>query len=98
MSNWLCPPLNNKAYLSGDFTASTYRYLNISVSPCIDWLDPHRPCANKSEVQAAFDDVNDAIRFKVYYTNPLINPGQKNYKSYYLESSNYINFGATIGG
>ena len=98
MQNWYCPPANSTFYLSGDYTSNILRYVNVSVNTCMPFLDPTRPCASASEVQAVFDQLNDAIRFKIYFTNPLINPGQKDYKSYYLESTTYINFGATSGG
>lgn len=84
MSNWLCPPINTTVPLSGDFTSNLYQYVNISVNPCIDWLDPTRPCANKTQLATLFEGLSDAIRFKIYYTNPLINAGSKHYKSYYL--------------
>lgn len=54
MSNWLCPPINTTVPLSGDFTSNLYQYVNISVNPCIDWLNPARPCANKTQMASLF--------------------------------------------
>lgn len=98
MQNWLCPPRGANLELSGDYTSDIYKYVNISINPCISYLHPDKPCASAEEVSNLFKARNDAIRFKIYYTNPLINSGEKDYKSYYLETSNYILFGATIGG
>ena len=64
----------------------------------MQFLNPYQPCASATEVADLFVARDDAIRFKIYYTNPLINSGQKDYKSYYLETSNYITFGSVIGG
>lgn len=98
MQNWLCPPVGSSMYISGSYASDVYRFINVSVNPCMDFLDPTRPCATASEVTDVFNQLNDAIRYKIYFTNPLINPGQKEYKSYYLESSTYISFGPTSGG
>jgi hypothetical protein len=75
MSSWLCPPIGTTLELSGDYTSNIYQYVNISVNPCIDYLHPDVRCANTSEVANLFSAFSDAIRFKIYYTNPLINSG-----------------------
>ena len=98
MQNWLCPQIGSSLFLSGDYASDIFRYVNVSINPCMDFLDPSRPCARSSGVKALFNHLSDAIRYKIYFTNPLINPGQKEYKSYYLESTKYISFGSTIGG
>ena len=70
--------------MNGDYTSNIYQYVNISVNPCIQFMNPYQPCASADDVAALFRARNDAIRFKIYYSNPLINSGQKDYKSYYL--------------
>jgi hypothetical protein len=84
MSSWLCPPVNTSFPLSGKYSSDVFNYINISVNPCLQYLDYSRECATNEQVKKIFHDRNDAIMFRVYYTNPVINAGQKDYKSYYL--------------
>lgn len=41
----------------------------------MEYMHPDLPCASASEVSRKFRSLQDAIHFKIYYTNPLINSG-----------------------
>lgn len=38
------------------------------------------------------------FEFYVYFINPLVNPTNKDYLSYYLEDRNFITFTRNFGG
>jgi hypothetical protein len=75
MRNWLCPPIGAVMEFNGDYTSNIYQYVNISVNPCLQFLNPYQPCASADELTTLFHSLDDSIRFKIYYTNPLINSG-----------------------
>lgn len=70
--------------------------LQVKVSKCNDTLDPSRPCVPNTTIAELQSLVGQFI-FTLYYANPLINPGSKDYLSYYLEDKNYIAFTTELG-
>lgn len=66
------------------------------MNPCQNSTDPLRPCAPQSEIDALFAS-SSYFYFTFYFLNPLINPAEKEYKSYYLEEKSYVIFGEETG-
>lgn len=40
---------------------------------------------------------NKLFYFTLYYTNPIINSGEKEYKKFYMDDETYAMFGDTMG-
>jgi hypothetical protein len=63
---------------------------------CNNSLDATRPCRSQSEIDN-FLSVNEDFILDFYFVNTLINPGQNEYVSQYLEDMNYYVFSLTFG-
>lgn len=48
-------------------------------------------------VQKYFTDYGNLGEITLYVTNPVINPSKKEFKSYYLDDSNYITYSSSLG-
>jgi hypothetical protein len=83
IENWLCPPLNYSFSLQGKYTSPNMQLIEIRVNKCNDSLDPSRPCANSSTIDM-YEAMFDQFTLSMNYINPLINPGDQNYRSYYI--------------
>lgn len=88
---WMCPPIGYAFNISGKYTSNLMELLQIRVLKCNDTLDPTRPCVPNTTIAYLQSLVGQFI-FTFYYANPLLNPGDKSYLSYYLEDKNYVTF------
>ena len=81
----------------GKYTSDLYKELLFTVAPCNNATDPNRPCASPEAITQMFADNYDWFYFTFYYINTIVNPDQPEYKSYYLEDTAYVIFGAEMG-
>ena len=81
--NWLCPQINQSIPIKGSYTSSKQFISNVQISPCKNTTDPSRPCKPQSEIDSLFA-ANPNLYLGVYYINPVINPSETDYLSYYL--------------
>ncbi len=81
--NWLCPKLGQRIPIKGSYTSSKQFISNVQISPCKNSTDPSRPCKPQSEIDSLFT-ANPNLYLGVYYINPVINPTETDYISYYL--------------
>jgi hypothetical protein len=97
LTQWLCPATNFVMPLEGKFTSTSFRYSRVLISSCTNSaLYPNTVCANQTEVDT-FIANNQIVTANLYFINPLINSGSKDYLDYYLEDGNYFTFDKTRG-
>lgn len=94
---WLCPPTGTVIPMQGKFTSNTFKYAQLVISQCTNnSLYPGTTCKTATDV-ANFVKTNGPFTVNIYFINPVINPGEKEFVSYYLEDSNYFAFDTTTG-
>ena len=96
MSTWLCLPLNKTYAVAGNYISEIQKSLDITVSKCNNATDPSRPCATPAEIEA-FLRSDSQFYWTPYFMNPLINPQNDNYLTYYLEDKWYVMSGYNYG-
>lgn len=82
---WLCPPVNSTFTMQGKYTSDSFKYSDIKIGACTEnnTLFPSTTCRSPSEVESFLNSFAQ-FTFNVYYINPVINAGNKDYISYYL--------------
>ena len=85
ISAWrrLCPPLNYSYDIMGKFTSREMKQIEVRLSKCNDTLDPLRPCVNQSVIDGMITALG-GLTVGMFFVNPLINAGNKDYLSYYF--------------
>lgn len=91
MHSWLCMPRNHDFNIQGKYSSNTSYTLEVSVRKCSNSSNLPGVCATPDQINQYFDDIGNVF-FTIYFTNPLINAGDKTYLTYYLEDNNYIIF------
>lgn len=84
MGGWLCPPMNTIMNLYGKYSSEYSSQYIVTAAACNNATDPSRPCASPDEIQKFFQDNYNYLYFTLYFSNPQINPDEKDYKKYYL--------------
>jgi hypothetical protein len=95
ISNWLCLPLNVPISLRGSYTSPIYDVVQINVFPCQNDTQ-NGTCASQEEISNLFDTYGN-FYLTINYVNPVINPNEQDYISYYIEGNDYVIFSETIG-
>ena len=85
-----------KYNIKGKYASVFSQTLEVAVKKCTNESDPSRPCADPSQIEAFFED-QKSFFFTIYFINPLINPTNEEYLTYYLEDNNYIIFTKSLG-
>lgn len=83
MNTWLCLPVNKTYTVSGNYISEIQKSLDIIVSKCNNGTDPSRPCATPQEIDWFLGN-DSQLYWTPYFMNPLINPQNKDYLTYYL--------------
>jgi hypothetical protein len=97
LTKWLCPPTGYVLPLEGKFTSDSFKYSRVLISACNEsTLPTNATCATTKEVDL-FIESNQGVTANIYFINPLINSGSKEYLDYYLEDGNYFTFDKTRG-
>lgn len=79
---WLCPEIGQVIPLQGNFFSENSYAALINVSPCTN-KTTDRPCAPQEQIDNLMDTYGN-FYFQINYINPVLNPLQQDYKSYYL--------------
>ena len=64
------------------------------MEPCSNNSFDSRPCHSQADIDAFMASEGNFF-YTIYFLNPLLNPGQEDYLTYYLEDSNYVIFSST---
>lgn len=100
MHFWLCLPLNIDYEIGGKYSSPVQNTIEVSVNQCSNSsVDPANPryCASNELIDEYFANNSQKIYFTIYFVNPLINPDIAEFRTFYLEDSNYIIFSKTGG-
>ena len=95
-NTWLCPPKDAKYSLQGSYFSKIFTSLLIKAKKCTNESDPSRPCYPQNEIDNLFTEYGN-FYFTINYMNTVINPGEVNYRSYYLESMDFAIISAGTG-
>ena len=90
----LCPPLGQQFEIKGKVSSDLLSYIKFSIHRCDPTTDP--TCAPDALFQA-YETAFKQFELIVPVINNLVNAGQQNYRSYYLEDQNRYRFGSTLG-
>ena len=83
-SQWLCPPTGTILPVQGKFTSQVFKYAQLTISQCTaNSLYPGTTCKTSSDI-SSFITNNGQFTANIYFINPVINPADNNYISYYL--------------
>ena len=82
MSTALCPKIGQTIKLQGKMSSPVASFLHIDVKRCNYTVDPN--CVNDTIYADIEASVGDFMIF-VPFVNTIINPGNKEFKKYYLE-------------
>jgi len=91
---FLCPPVGQQFHLTGKFISNIYSQISVVISRCNSTLDA--TCANDTYFTAIENQLT-SFRLNVPFINTLINPGNQQYRSYYLDDSNGFSFSSQLG-
>ena len=83
VAKWLCLPVNQTYTVSGSKITSIQRSLRITVSRCNNATESSRPCATPAQIDAFLRN-NSQLYWLPFFMNPLLNPENANYLSYYV--------------
>ena len=92
----MCPQKNTTFQLIGKFTSDLFQFYKIAVKACDAGLDPTRPCVKQSQLQEYVKE-EEAFNFNFYFVNTILNGGEREFESLYLEDMNYFPFTTTNG-
>ena len=96
IEQWMCPPIGYNFKVKGKFTSPEMNLLEVRLTKCNATKYPSRPCASDALLdvyEAAFEQ----FIIGLFFINPLINPGDQEYLSYYIEDKNYFKFTRKLG-
>ena len=97
VSKRMCIPLNSSFQVFGKLATNHWNYLQIRIKQCDPNLTLSRPCANQSLMDNISASFRGTFVANLYYINPLINPGSKNYIEYEVNDKNFFTFSLTKG-
>ena len=72
------------------------KLLEIRIKQCNNSKDPSRPCVSNGTLDF-YEQMFEQFVVGLLHINPLINPGDQKYLSYYLEDQSYVRFTRKLG-
>jgi hypothetical protein len=94
ISSWLCVPLNMPIPIQGSYMSPISYLYQINVFPCKNQTS-NDTCASQEEISNLFTAYGN-FYMTVNYINPVINPNEQEYISYYIQGNDYVIFSETI--
>ena len=83
--------------LQGKFTSNTFKFAQLVISQCTaNALYPNTTCKSDGDIMSFLGN-NTQFTVNIYFINPVINAGDSNYITYYLEDSNFFSFDLFTG-
>jgi hypothetical protein len=83
-NQWLCPPVGTVIPIQGKFTSPTFKFGQLVISECTNnALYPGTTCKSSSDI-LDFLESSGQFSVNIYFINPVLNPGDSNFISYYL--------------
>ncbi len=95
MDYWLCPPKDTKFNLEGFMNSDYSSSAALQITACNNYTNINNVCASPEQIEELMlNSTNFSVN--IFFTNPVINPNQKEYIDYYLEDNAYAIFSKNI--